>query len=99
MPRTPLGEIDPNGRRRNELSVSLRNRICGARDAGKDIAQIAQMYKTPKSTIRDTLKLNSLRKDGQSLPRSGAPTKITAALERKILRFIRRAPKATYPLV
>jgi hypothetical protein len=61
MPRTPLGQIDGNRRRGFELSSALRNRICGARDGGHDLAQIAQMYEIPKETVQYTLKLDPER--------------------------------------
>jgi hypothetical protein len=54
------------------------------------------MYETLKSTVRDTLRLDSIRHEGNTLPRSGAPSKVTPGLERRILRFIRRVPKAGY---
>jgi transposase len=96
MPRTPLGEISANNRRGFDLTPSLRSRICGARDFGVGIAEIARRYEIPDSTVRSTLQQEPLRINDESLPRSGAPTKVSIYLETSILRYIRRVPKAQY---
>jgi transposase len=96
MPRTPLGEISANNRRGFDLTPSLRSRICGARDFGVGIAEIARRYEIPDSTVRSTLQQEPLRINDESLPRSSAPTKVSIYLETSILRYIRRVPKAQY---
>ena len=55
MPRTPLGEINANPRRGNELDSSLRLRIAGAAECGVSKSQIARTFKIPRSTVRDTI--------------------------------------------
>jgi transposase len=96
MPRTPLGQIDGNRQRGFELSSALRNRICGARDGGHALGQIAQMYEIPKETVQYTLKQEPERQHQDSLPRTGRPTKLSKQLKRKILSFVREKPKAEY---
>jgi hypothetical protein len=50
-------------------------------------------------TLRETVHLDPLRFDQESLPRSGMPRTWSRHLERKILRFIRKVPKASYPRI
>jgi hypothetical protein len=96
MPRTPLGTIDGNRRRSFELSEALHLRIAGAAENGVSPADISRNYKIPYDTVYYTIQRDLMRQNGKSLPRSGMPKKYGRRLKRKILRFIRKVPKATY---
>jgi hypothetical protein len=99
MSRRPLGEIDPNRVSGNELSSRIRDRIAGAAACGVGSSAISKVFKIPESIIRKTVKLDPIRENNESLPRSGKPRDITRQLERRILRFVRRFPKFTYKKV
>jgi transposase len=51
---------------------------------------------TPRSTVRDTLKLFNVRPKGQSLLRSGRPSTLTRVEKCAIIRFCHENVKATY---
>jgi hypothetical protein len=99
MSRRPLCEIDPNRVSGNELPPRIRDRIAGAAACGVGSSTITKVFKIPESTVRKTIKLDPIRQDNASLPRSGKPREITRQLERRILRFIRRFPKFSYEKV
>jgi transposase len=99
MIRTPLREINGNRQGRIELSTSLRQRVAGAHDCKVAKSSIARLFEIPRSTVRNTIKLDPLRIDQESLPRSGRPRLVTDRDERYILRFVRQKPKATYPQI
>jgi hypothetical protein len=71
--RTPLAERNGNSYRGPELSEFERGRIIGMYDAGKKNVEIHRFYSHPQSTVRDTIEKDSIREDGHSAPRSGAP--------------------------
>jgi transposase len=98
-PRTPLGVIDSNIKKRKELSPYSRGKVIGARLIGGTLGQIANALNLPKSTVQTTLFLDQLRNHGQSLPRNGAPRAYTDRDERKILRYVRNNPKTKYAKV
>ena len=95
-PRRPLQEISSNTTIKKELSPYQRGIIVSATRAGTNVPEISKALSTPKSTIQDTLKLDSQRDNGKSRPRSGRPFSYTARDERKVLRFVRASPKSTY---
>jgi hypothetical protein len=94
--RTPLAERNGNSHRGPELSEFERGRIIGIHDAGKKNVEIHRFYSHPQSTVRDTIEKDSIREDGHSTPRSGAPKSWIPAEERRVLRYVRRFPKDTY---
>jgi hypothetical protein len=71
--RTPLAERNGNGHRGPELSEYERGRIIGIYNTGKKDIEIHRFYSHPYSTVQSTIAQDSLRKDGHSIPRSGAP--------------------------
>jgi hypothetical protein len=60
------------------------------------VGEISIAHSIPKSTIQDTIKLDSQRDNGKSRPRSGRPFSYTARDKRKVLCFVRASPKSTY---
>ena len=100
MPRRrALQEISGNSERRQELSQSLRYRIVGAVENGVPKRQVARFYNVDPKTVRETVYLDPLHFNQESLPRSGMPRTWSRHLERKILCFIRKVPKASYPRI
>ena len=73
-PRTPLGPIDGNRKRRGpELTPYERGRIEGARIAGLSPREIELSMKHSRGAVRGTLALEILRSNGASMPRKGRP--------------------------
>ena len=96
MLRTPLGPRSGNVTRGPELSPFARGKIVGAAQMGSNPSRIAAIQNLSRSTIRNTLRLNHERNDGQSKPRTGRPKLYTDRDERSILRQVRLHPKCTY---
>jgi hypothetical protein len=97
--RTPLAERNGNGHRGPELSKYERGRIISMHDAGKKDVEIHRFYSHPYSTVQLTITQDSLREDGHSIPRSGAPKSWTPAEERRVLRHVRSFLKDMYAQV
>ena len=95
-PRRPLQVISSNSTIKKELSPYQRGIIVRATQAGTNITEISKALSTPKSTIQDTLKLDSQRDNGTSRPRSGRPFSYSTRDEHKVLRFVHVSPKSTY---
>ena len=96
MLRTPLGPRSGNVRRGPELTPYQRGLIVGAASLGKKPTGIAGQYKLPLETVKSTLRLDLVRNEGQSKPRSGRLKAYSDRDERKILRQVRLHPKCTY---
>ena len=97
MQRRPLGTCSVNIQSRGpELSTYLRGKIKAASEFGVKNCVISETYKIPSSTIESTLALDSLRINGESLPRSGRPKTYDLRDERHIIRHVRLYPKCTY---
>jgi hypothetical protein len=95
-PRRPLQDISGNSTIKKELSLYQRGIIVGVTQAGANMGEISKAHSTAKSTIQDTLKLNSQRDNGKSRPRSGRLFSYTARDKYKVLRFVRVSLKSTY---
>jgi transposase len=94
--RRPLGEISRNVQKRKELDPFTRGQIIGASKCGISTSAIGKRLSIPRTTVRDTLSLNQLRNNGESLPRAGRPRLTSKQDERLLLRIVRRFPKYTY---
>jgi hypothetical protein len=96
MLRTPLGPRSGNSRRGPELTPYARGKIVGAAQMGSSPSVIAAVQNQSQTNIRNTLRLDLERNEGQSKPRSGRPKLYTDRDERRILRQVRLFPKCTY---
>jgi transposase len=94
--RQPLAPIDPNRALKKELSPWQRGQISAFRDIGLTNAQISKRTFCTPATVATTLRLNTLRNDGETRPRSGRPSALSRRDRRLILRIIRRNLKLTY---
>jgi hypothetical protein len=63
---------------------------------GSSPSVIAAVQNQSQTNIRNTLRLDLERNEGQSKPRSGRPKLYTDRGERRILRQVRLFPKCTY---
>jgi hypothetical protein len=106
MQRTPLGPKSANARvlrknktSRKELSPHKRSLIEGMYLASIPNCDISRLTQTPESTVRSTVQLLSTRPKGNSLLRSGRPSKIDRVIKRNIIRYCRQNVKATYAKV
>ena len=94
--RTPLAPINSNRRLRQELTPWCRSEIQTYRNIGLTNEHISRLTSCTRSTVATTLRLNTLRNDGKTLPRAGRPPTLSVRDRRLILRVIRRTPKLTY---
>jgi hypothetical protein len=92
----PLSSCSGNSRRGPELTPFQHGKIVAASDFGANPTAIAKCYKHPRSTIRSTLSLDSVRNEGISQARTGRPLTYSDREERKIIRQVRLYPKCTY---
>lgn len=83
--------------RGKELSPSLRSRICELRRAGYSWRELFHRFpEIPKSTIRSTVKSEEKRgEDNLTLPRSGAPRKLTEEQRDQIFNTVTTDPHIT----
>ncbi|KAF5234251.1 hypothetical protein FAUST_7711 [Fusarium austroamericanum] len=83
--------------RGKELSPSLRSRICELRRAGYSWRELFHRFpEIPKSTIRSTVKSEEKRgEDNLTLPRSGAPRKLTEEQRDQIFDTVTTDPHIT----
>jgi transposase len=97
--RVPLAPIDLNRRLKQELSPWQRSEIQTYRNIGLTNEHISRLTFCTPGTVATTLKLNTLRTDGKTRPRSGRPPTLSRRDRRLILRIIRRGPKLTYAML
>ena len=97
--RSPLQQRDGNSRKAKELTPYQRGKIQGMADKGAGCTTISREYNLPLTTVYNTLRMDTLRDEGKSQPRSGAGKSYTEAEERRILRHVRSNPKDTYAQV
>ena len=95
-PRTPLGLINANERSSGELTPYQRGIILGLHSQGASFRDIENQHGIARSTVADTIKFDSIRKDGHSVRRLGRPPKHDARVDRRIIRYVRITPKSTY---
>lgn len=95
-PRTPLGAIDGNRQKRNDLAPFSRGKIQGMSQVGLGTREIARKTFLPPSTVQSTLERNPVRHQGESLPRSGRPPILSHRHRRLLLRIVRANPKLSY---
>lgn len=97
MPSNALKEISNNSNKpRKELSQALRIQITTALDWGHSVREICEKYSVSRSAVYYTKKRQLVRQNNASLPRSGRPKKLSDREERRLLRYIRLNPKATF---
>ena len=97
QPRQILGEISGNAKRGRELSPWERAKIIEKRNAGLTYPKISEALGIAVTTCKKTVKKHATSDTkGLSAPRSGRPTKCDDLLKRRIIRFCRTAPDATY---
>jgi transposase len=94
--RRPLSEISGNRPEGHELTVNDRAQIIGAIKCGVSIADAARTLDFPPSTVKTTIRRDSVRSANATLPRSGRPSKASARDIRTIIRYVRINPKHTY---
>lgn len=92
----PLGEISGNSRRGPEMTPYERGRMVQGNCDGLSIHEIGRQLNRPYETIKSSLKVIPVRKDGESLPRNGAPSLLTERQTRAILHTVYRTPKVSY---
>ena len=95
-PRTPLGLINANERSSGELTPYQRGIILGLHSQGASFRDIENQHGIARSTVADTIKFDSIRKDGHSVRRPSRPPKHDARVDRRIIRYVRITPKSTY---
>jgi hypothetical protein len=98
-PRVPLGAIDDNIIRRQPVTPFTRGYIDKGAASGQSAASLGRELGKDESTIRKTLKLNPLRIDGNTQPRSGRPPIACPRAIRRLLRLVRHEPTLTYAQV
>jgi hypothetical protein len=94
--RTLLRNRDANSRRGKDFTPYKRGKLVGVVEQGARPSAIARQYAIPASTVRTTIRLDLVRPNGISQPRSGKPLCYTPAEERKVLRHTKSHPKDTY---
>jgi hypothetical protein len=72
-PRTPLGIINGNRRKSDELTPYQRGKIEGARNAGSTFTFAAKQVKCHSNTTRSTLRLAPKCLNGHTKKRSDKP--------------------------
>jgi transposase len=95
MPRTVLGQISGNKRRRRELTPYLRGLIIEKHEAGDSGALIARELKIPPSTISDTLREKGNRNSGKTPKQTGRPLSYSEADKAAVFRVIKENPFMT----
>jgi IS30 family transposase len=97
MPRRgPLQEISGNRPIDHELKINDRAQIVGAVKCGIKLAETARALDFTPSTVKTTVRRNSIRHANEALPRSGRSKKASARDIRAIIRYVRINPKNTY---
>ena len=89
-------EISGNRRVNNELSNDTRIAIITVRNYGVSSARLASDFGCSPRTVFNTTRRYTERQNTASRPRNGAPSKLTAATKRRILRIVRREPFTKY---
>ena len=98
-PRVPLGQIDTNVIRRQPVTPFTRGYIEKGAANGESTSSLSREHGMHESTVRRTLKLNPLRVDGVTQPRSGRPPIACPRAIRRLLRLVRHEPTLTYAQV
>jgi hypothetical protein len=98
-PRVPLGAIDVNIIRRQLVTLFTRGYIDKGAVSGQSATSLDRELERGESIIRKTLKLNPLRIDGITQPRSSKPSVICSRSIRRLLRVVRHKPTLTYAQV
>jgi len=88
--------ISGNRRPGGELSDAQRAGILSCVEAGEKKAEIASKYHCSRCTIYNTIQRWNDHQTINSLPRSGAPEKLTHYQKRLVLRIIRQYPCIQY---
>jgi len=96
QPRRPLGVISSNISKKPLLTPYLRGKIAYAAELGYSPAQIAIQFDKPDSTIRNTLKVDHLRNNGNTRTRTGRPREYTDREVRILVKHVRNNPKDTW---
>ena len=97
--REPLRAIDGNRGYKQELSIWQRAQISAYKAVGLSNEQIGGRVFCKPTTVQTTLRLNALREEGKTRPRSGRPPALSRVDRRNILRIVRRNPKITYAIL
>jgi hypothetical protein len=97
--RSVLGSISGNRAFNYQLSPYQRGKIIRLTHSGQKSTDIQSLLNVLHSTVRSTLKLDSLGLEGNTQLRSGRLKEYSEATERKILRHVRLYPKDTYTQV
>lgn len=97
--RRPLGTISSNHLPQKHFSPYARGVISGKASEGATPTKIAKDLKIDRETVRRTIKLESIRDEGKSLPKAARKKSYTDIEERHILRWVRAHPKDTYKQV
>ncbi|KAJ9196306.1 hypothetical protein DTO164E3_6362 [Paecilomyces variotii] len=99
MPRRPLGQIDPNGRRGNELSPYTRGIIMGRVFDKVTPTKIGRDLQIARATIVSTIEKDPERDNGESLLRPGRPEALSPRDKRRVFIEIKRDPFITYDAI
>lgn len=94
--RTPLGSISSNHVIKKHYSPYQRGIIAGKASEGATPSKIARDLKLPRTSISQTIALDSVRHEGKTLPKAARKKSYTDLEERHILRWVRSRPKDTY---
>ncbi|KAF3480414.1 uncharacterized protein GIQ15_05761 [Arthroderma uncinatum] len=83
-------------KKRAELTPFTRGVILGQRKGGWSLRRISKALDIPVSTVQSTILKEDSRVDGESMPRSGRPTKLTERDIRMLISRVRADPTITY---
>jgi len=86
-PRTPLGIINSNRRKSDELTPYQRGKIEDARNTGSTFTFAAEQVKCHLETARMILLLAPERLDGHIKKRISRPNTQDSRFERRVIRF------------
>ncbi|KAJ5743569.1 hypothetical protein N7533_008439 [Penicillium manginii] len=91
-PPTPEQSTNDKPMRGKELTPYIRGHIAGASMAGASLTTIANYHGISKSTVQYTLKMQAKRNEGQTVVRTGRPSKISGDDLRAIIAALQRGP-------
>lgn len=79
-----------------EMTPQMRSRLCELRKIGWSALKIHKQHpEVPISTIKSTIRRESIRDDNKTLPRSGAPRKLSEEQRDHLYDLVQTNPQIT----
>ena len=88
--------ISSNIAKKPLLTPFQRGKLVGAAEIGLSPAEIARTFNRPDSTVRNTLKIDRLRNEGNTRRRTGRPREYSDRDVRNLVKYVRLHPKDTW---